>query len=313
MQPDTYPPLLDCWYLTGPTGSGKTEVGIELAERLGAEIVSLDSMALYRGMDIGTAKPTPEQRKRVPHHLVDILEPHESFSLAAYAEAAHRAASDIRSRGREVLFVGGTALYLKSLVRGLFVGPPADWTLRNRWQQAARTHPPEWLHNQLAQIDPESARRLHPNDSRRIIRALEVYETTGRRISELQRQFEVAHRAEECRVFVLQWPPGILRRRIDARVDRMFAAGLVAEVQRLLSASLPMGRTARQALGYREVLAHLEQGVPLERTIELVKVHTWQMARRQHTWFRSLSECRPVPLSAGCEPPTVAGQIAAMG
>jgi len=285
----------DCWYLTGPTASGKTEVGVALAERIGAEIVSMDSMALYRGMDLGTAKPLARQREAVPHHLVDVLEPHQEYSLARYLEAALRCIEEIRGRGREVLFVGGTPLYLKGLLRGIFEGPPADWQLRRQLEEEARSHAPGHLHGRLAGVDPAAAQRLHPNDTRRLIRALEVFLKTGRPISSLQQQFETGLKAGACRVFVLDWPREELARRIDRRVEAMFSAGLVDEVRQLLARPEPLSRTAAQALGYREVLDCLAGRVGLEQTIELVKLHTRQFAKRQRTWFRSLSECRFVP------------------
>jgi len=303
-------PALDCWFLTGATASGKTAVGVELARRIDAEIVSLDSMALYRGMDIGTAKPTAAERREVPHHLVDILDPDDQFSLAQYLDAALRSIDQIMARGREVLFVGGTPLYLKGLLRGIFQGPPADWDLRRRLARQAETEGPGSLHRRLAEVDPASADRLHPNDTRRLIRALEVYEKTGRPISELQRQFDIARPAGECRVFVIQWPTAQLNARIDRRVDRMFAACLVDEVRVLLGRPQPLSKTAAQALGYREVIQHLhgERGLP--ETIELVKTHTRRFAKRQRTWFRSLSECWFVPVEDPIDPARVARRIA---
>lgn len=302
-----FTPAIDCWFLTGPTAAGKSAVGVELAARIGAEIVSLDSMALYRGMDIGTAKPTAEERRRTAHHLIDILGPHEEYSLAQYVAAARRCIEEIKGRGREVLFVGGTPLYLKGLLRGIFEGPPADWDLRRRLQQEARQHGTESLHRRLAAVDPAAAARLHPNDARRLIRALEVFEKTGQPISRLQQQFEIGRPAAECRVFVLDWPREALHARIDARVDAMFAAGLVEEVRGLGNFSSPaLSRNARQAVGYREVIEHLEGQRGLPETVELVKQHTRQLAKRQGTWFRSLSECRfvaPVVQSQSSGPP----------
>lgn len=303
----------ECWFLTGPTASGKTSVGVALAERIGAEIVSLDSMALYRRMDIGTAKPTAAERGRVPHHLLDLIEPSEEFSLAQYLEAADCAIRDIRSRGRQVLFVGGTPLYLKGLLRGIFEGPPADWDLRRRLEQEGETNGPGWLHRRLAAVDPVAAERLHANDTRRLIRALEVYEKTGRPISQWQEQFDIGRAADQCRVFVLEWPREQLGKRINARVDAMFREGLVDEVRGLVAGSGRLSRTASQALGYREVLDHLAGRKSLAETIELVKLHTRQFAKRQGTWFRSLSECRPVPVSDPLEPDLLASQIAAVG
>ncbi len=337
-------PTLDCWYLTGPTAGGKTGVGVALARMLNAEIISLDSMALYRGMDIGTAKPSREERLAVPHHLVDVLDCDQEFSLAQYVETAQRQVEAIRGRGREVLFVGGTPLYLKGLLRGIFRGPPADWELRHRLEAEAGQSPPGFLHRRLAEIDPAAAARLHPNDTRRLIRAIEVYEKTGRPISRWQQQFEIGQPAESCRVFVLDWDRQKLYARIDRRVDAMFAAGLVDEVRRLLDAPKRLSKTARQALGYREVIEYLsgERGQApfvrgtrragtdrrlvaargacplfpprsLTQTVELVKVHTRQFAKRQQTWFRSLSECRPVSVTEQSPPEEIARQIAESG
>lgn len=302
-----------CWFLTGPTASGKTALSLRLAERLGAEIISLDSMALYRGMNIGTAKPAAEQRAAVPHHLIDLIEPHEEFSLARYLEAAEQIARDIRRRGREVLFVGGTPLYLKGLLRGVFEGPAADWDLRRTLETEEQRLGPGYLHARLAEVDPESAERLHPNDTRRLVRALEVHQKTGQPISRLQQQFERARSADQCRVFVLDWPREELHRRIDRRVEAMFAGGLVDEVRGLLARPGSLSRTARQAVGYREVIAHLEHSVPLDETVEQVKQHTRQFARRQMTWFRSLSECRLLPTADSAGPTELAETILRLG
>lgn len=295
---ESLPPLADSWFLTGPTAAGKTALGLELAERLNAEILSLDSMAVYRGLDIGTAKPTPVERRRVPHWLIDLVEPEEEFSVAQYVAAAEAAAAEVRSRGRDVLFVGGTPLYLKALLRGIFEGPPADWEFRRRMAEAAERHGQAWLHERLATVDPVAAGRLHPRDVRRVVRALEVFEATGRPISDWQRQFERAQPAAACRVFVLDWPRDELYARIEQRVDAMFRLGMVAEVSRLLAQGRHFGRTARQALGYREVLEHAGGERDLNETIELVKTRTRQFAKRQLTWFRSLSECRWLPMAS---------------
>ncbi|MCR4412424.1 MAG: tRNA (adenosine(37)-N6)-dimethylallyltransferase MiaA [Thermoguttaceae bacterium] len=304
-------PLDDCWFLSGPTASGKSAVGIALARSLDAEIVSMDSMALYRGMDLGTAKPTPDERAAVPHHLIDVVEPHQEYSLAEYVAAAHRAAASIRQRGRRVLFVGGTPLYLKALLRGIFEGPAADPELRRRLEDEERRFGPGHLHRRLAAVDPAAAARLHPNDTRRLVRALEVYEKTGRPISEYQVQFNAPRPAPPRHVFVLDWPRDELVLRIDRRVDAMFAAGLVDEVRRLAAGPLPLSRTARQALGYREVLEHLAGVRGLAETIDRVKIHTRQFAKRQSTWFRSLSECRFVPLRGELDPVRVAQRLCA--
>jgi tRNA dimethylallyltransferase len=296
--------------LTGPTAAGKTAVGLELARRMNAEIVSLDSMAVYRGMDIGTAKPNAEERRHVPHHLLDIVDPSEEFSVAQYLHAALAAAEDIESRGRLALFVGGTPLYLKALLRGLFEGPPADWPLRRRLAQIASSGS-QALHDRLREVDPTAAARLHPRDTRRLIRALEVHETTGRPISDWQREFNAPRPADTCRVFALDWPSDALRLRIDARVDAMFAAGLVDEVRGLTVDGHTLGRSASQAVGYREVLEHLSGARDLASTIALVKTRTHQFAKRQRTWFRGLAECRPVPVLSPLDATRMADELVA--
>jgi len=303
---------LDCWYLTGPTAGGKTQVGLELAGLIGAEIISLDSMALYRGMDIGTAKPTVDQQARVPHHLIDILEVDEEYSLSEYVDAAAVQIDEIRSRGREVLFVGGTPLYLKALLRGIFQGPPADWEFRKQVKEEVARVGTQPLHDRLMQVDPLSAARLHPNDVRRIIRALEVYKLTGRPISHMQTQFDEGRPADQCKVFVLDRPREILLRRIDQRVDGMIAEGLVDEVRKLMDRFPRFSRTASQAVGYREMMEHLRGHREFEDTVDLIKTRTRQFAKRQETWFRGLSECRRVPQQEGTDPADVARQIVAL-
>jgi tRNA dimethylallyltransferase len=260
-------------------------------------------------MDIGTAKPTAAERAQVPHHLLDLLDPTEDFSLANYRDAAQEKIADIRDRGREVLFVGGTPLYLKALLRGMFSGPPADWEFRQRIEEELQVVPLAALHDRLKSVDPLSAARLHPHDKRRIIRALEVHRQTGRPISHLQTHFEEGVPAESCRVFVLDWPRDILHRRINARVERMFADGLVDEVRGILQRHGRLGRTASQAVGYREVIEHLRGERDLAQTVEAVQARTRQFARRQLTWFRSLAECRLVARSEDLTAGEVAQRI----
>ena len=303
----------EAWFLTGPTAAGKSAVALELAKRIGAEIISLDSRAVYRGMDIGTAKPTLAERRAVPHHLIDIVEPEDEFSVAQYLAAARKAVDDIRGRGRQVLFVGGTPMYLKALLRGLFDGPTADPELRDELADLAQREGSARLHSILAEIDPAAAAKLHPNDTRRLIRAIEVHRRSGQPISGQQREFKLALPAEAGRVFVLDWPRATLHERINARVDAMFAAGLVEEVRGLLKQDGPIGRTAAQAVGYREVIAHLQTGGDLTETIELAKRRTRQFAKRQLTWFRSLSECRWLAAGDRFGPAVIAEQIAAIG
>jgi tRNA dimethylallyltransferase len=292
MTPD---PFRHALILTGPTGSGKTQLGLELAERLGAEIVSMDSMALYRGMDIGTAKPTPEERRRVPHHLVDVLDPWESASVAWWLERAAECCRDIERRGRRVLFVGGTPLYLKALLRGLFPGPPADEGLRRRLTEEAERAGPAALHARLSDVDPVSASRLHPHDLRRIIRALEVWELTGRPISAWQTQWteDGAPPTQPPRCLYLDPPRTELYACIDARVVRMMADGLLDEVRALRGLPRPLSREAAQALGYKELLDHLDGRLDLGQAVARIQARSRNFAKRQLTWFRHVPECRP--------------------
>jgi tRNA dimethylallyltransferase len=289
MTPDVFQ---DCWFLTGATAVGKTAVGIALAQQIGAEIISLDSMAIYRGMDIGTAKPTAIERAAVPHHLIDIVDPSDEFSVAQYVDAAAKTVADIRTRNKVPLFVGGTPLYLKSLLRGLFEGPPADWPLRNEIEADLAQVGQSALYERLVQVDPVAASQIHPHDTRRLIRALEVFRATGEPISHQQMQFEEGRPAEECRVFVLRRRREELHARIEGRVEAMIESGLVDEVDSLTSTGRNLGRTARQAVGYREALGFLSDEYDRDEMIARVKTRTRRFAKRQGTWFRSLSECR---------------------
>jgi tRNA dimethylallyltransferase len=291
-------PFVNALVLTGPTGSGKTGLGLELAERLNAEIVSMDSMALYRGLDVGTAKPTCEERRRILHHLIDVLDPWESASVAWWLERAIACCRAIESRGKRVLFVGGTPLYLKALLYGLFDGPPADPELRRRLTEEAEQVGCQILHERLAQRDPITAARLHPNDLRRIVRALEVWELTGRPISSWQQQWTAAGRcpspAAHHPVLCLDLPREELYARIDARVHQMIVAGLVEEVRALRQLPRPLSREAAQALGYREMVAYLDRQATLDETIARIQTRSRNFAKRQLSWFRHLPECRLV-------------------
>jgi tRNA dimethylallyltransferase len=287
-------PLHQAIYLTGPTASGKSAISLALAERLNAEIISLDSMAIFRGMDIGTAKPTLAERKFIQHHLIDILDPHEEFSVAQYRRRALETAEEIQNRGKVALFVGGTPLYLKTLLRGLYEGPPADWDFRSKLEERVAAYGIEVLHSDLQKVDPAAAKKIYPQDIRRVIRALEVFDQIGTPLSELQQEFNKPIPRESVRVFCFDWPRATLHTRINERVDQMFSGGLIEEVEHLLRQPNGLGRTARQAVGYHEVIEHLEEQVSLATTIEKVKAGTRQFAKRQCTWFRGLSECRMI-------------------
>jgi tRNA dimethylallyltransferase len=289
-------PLHRAVYLTGPTASGKSAVGVHLARLLDAEIIALDSMTLYRGMDIGTAKPTVEERGGVPHHLIDVLDPWESASVAEYRRRAEAVAREIEARGRRVLFVGGTALYLKALLRGLFDGPGAVPAIRVRLESEAEQEGASGLHRRLSRLDPSVAARVHPNDLRRIIRALEVIELTGIPLS--RQQCEHGRPApQETLVYALERPRAELYARINIRTGQMFKAGLVEEVRQLQSAPRPLSGVAAKAVGYREVIAMLAGEADLPETIDLVRTRSRQFAKRQATWFRGLVEVRPWPVS----------------
>jgi tRNA dimethylallyltransferase len=287
--------------LTGPTASGKSAAGLIVAERLGAEIVSMDSMALYRGMDIGTAKPSPAARTRVPHHLVDVLDPWESATLAWWLDRAAACCREIAARGRRVLFIGGTPLYLKALLRGLFEGPPADPALRRRLEE----QPGPALHARLTAADPAAANRIHPNDVRRLVRALEVLELTGRPISAWQQQFDRPRPRPRAPVW-LDLPRPALYDRINRRVEQMMAEGLLDEVRALAKLPRPLSRAARQALGYKELLDHLAGREPLAEAVTRIQARSRNFAKHQLTWFRGLAECRPLPI----DPDQPAEQVA---
>jgi tRNA dimethylallyltransferase len=283
--------------LTGPTASGKTALALDLAKRYDAEVISMDSMSLYRGMDIGTAKPTIEERRHVRHHLLDVLDPWQSSSVAWWLQQAAACCREIESRRKRVLFVGGTALYLKALLHGLFEGPPADETIRQELMREAVEAGSEALHKRLAKLDPVTAKRLHSNDIRRIIRALEVYQLTGRPISAWQQQWpskQANQQRTATQVHYLNVPRTELYARIDQRVRVMFKQGLLEEVQALLRLPYPLGKEARQALGYKEILDHFEGKFDLEETIGRIQTRSRQFAKRQMTWFRNIPECRPI-------------------
>ena len=287
---------LQCWYVTGATAGGKTKVGVELARLLNAEIVSLDSMAIYRGMNIGTAKASAHHQQLVPHHLIDMVDPVASFSVSQYLNRAIETMDDIRSRGKQVVFVGGTALYLKALLRGLFEGPPADWEFRKQIEAELANVDSVKLYERLQMVDPVAAHKLHHNDRRRIIRALEVYRLTGQPISHWQMEFDQATDPCQCRVFTLRHQRPVLHQRIEARVDWMFQNGLVQEVETLIERWGKLGHTAAQAVGYREVFQYLAGDMDLPEAIEKVRVRTRRFARHQETWFRGMQECRIIDL-----------------
>ena len=272
--------------LLGPTAVGKTEIAIELAQRLNAEIVSVDSRQIYRQMDIGTAKPTPEEQQAARHHLIDCVNISQSFSVADYQRLADTAITDIRNRGKRVLLVGGAGLYFRAVVDGLFEGPGADPILRKRLEGEAAQHGVDALHERLRACDPVSADRIHPNNIVRVVRALEVYELTGTPMSELQQQWHPEKQRYPFIAFCLTMQRAHLYRRIEQRVDVMLANGLIAEVEALLAAGYSRDTVALQSFGYRELIAYLDGECTYIEAVSQLKQNTRRFAKRQLTWFR---------------------------
>ncbi|MBI3874990.1 MAG: tRNA (adenosine(37)-N6)-dimethylallyltransferase MiaA [Verrucomicrobia bacterium] len=294
-------------FLAGPTAVGKSSVALVLAERIGGEIISVDSMQVYRGLDIGTAKPTADERARVRHHLIDVSELTEPFDAAAFVQLARAALADIQSRGRVPIFCGGTGLYFKAWLEGLGETPPADAKLRAELEAA----PLDELLRELEQRDPETFARIDRNNPRRVVRAVEVIRLTGRAFSAQRAEWKPEFRIQDSgfRIFCLAREASELRSRIAARVDAMFARGLVAETESLLARGLARNRTAMQALGYRQVVEHLHGERGLAETVGLVKTKTWQFARRQMTWFRHQLPVEWVELGEGLKLEAVAEEL----
>lgn len=293
----SHPPL---FMLLGCTGVGKSDVALLLAQQLRLEIVCVDSMQVYRRMDIGTAKPTAAMRAAVPHHLLDAVEPSEAFSAARFLDLADAAIADIRHRGRVPLVVAGTPFYLMSLIHGLFEGPSADPAFRAALRTRAADVGTLVLHAELSALDAEAAARIHPNDLFRIERALEVHHHTGRPISEFQRQWSGPTRYEFLGIGLRREREN-LAHRINARVRHMVESGLIDEVRALLAEPQPLSQQARAALGYAEIVAHLEGRFGLEEALEQIKVNTRRFAKSQRTWFRRFRTVQWVDV-AGDEP-----------
>ncbi len=285
MSPDERPPLL---VIVGPTASGKSRLALEVAEALGGEIVSADAFAVYRGMDIGTDKPTLEDRRRVRHHLVDVAEPSQVFSAGAFAEAASAAINEIGMRGRVPLVVGGTHFWIRALLQGLFPAPARDAELRDRLAERWRSDP-EAVRRDLEAVDPESARRIARNDRQRILRALEIFEITGVPLSQHWKHHETRP-LYNALMAAPRHSRADLYARIDARVERIFEAGLVAEVERILDSGVPCDAHALKAIGYREVVNMLRGGSDLETALDSTKRASRRFAKRQLTWLRGMDE-----------------------
>ncbi|HEU5396804.1 MAG TPA: tRNA (adenosine(37)-N6)-dimethylallyltransferase MiaA [Verrucomicrobiae bacterium] len=295
-------------FLAGPTAVGKSQIALALAEKIGGEIISVDSMQVYRGLDIGTAKPSPAERERVPHHLLDLCELDEPFDVARFIRLAKQATADIQSRNRVPLFCGGTGLYFKGYLSGLGEAPAANPELRAQLEAL----PFETLLHELRESDPAAYEKIDKQNPRRVIRAVEVIRVTGKKFSEQRANWKEENAAEPGEpLFCFRRAPDDLRQRMDRRVEEMFRRGLVAETEQLLSHGLEKNQTAMQAIGYRQVVEHLRGERSLADTIELVKIKTRQFAKRQLTWFRSQKNVRWVELPPGDAPEEVVKMILA--
>jgi len=272
--------------LTGATASGKGAVAHGLALRLGGEVVSMDSMKVFREMDVGTAKPSAERRAEIPYHLIDIADPRDEFSVGEYLRLALEAVEAIEARGRVPVFCGGTSLYLLALTGGLFRGPEANWEVRRELLEEARAGGLPALHAKLQTEDPAAAARIHPHDERRIIRALEVRRLTGRSLTDLWAGPSLRLAEGSYRLVGLRWEREVLYRRIDARVERMVEQGLFDEALRLRERPGGLGRTAAQCIGYKEILAGEGAGQARGEIVAAIQQRTRRFAKEQHTWFR---------------------------
>jgi len=283
-------------FIAGPTAAGKSAVALALAERMGGEIISVDSMQVYRGLDLGTAKPTKAERARVPHHLVDVCDLRERFDAAQFVRLAQRAAEEIQGRGQTPIFCGGTGFYFSALLDGLGEAPPADEGLR---AELAAT-PLDGLLTELQDRDPATFEKIDRKNPRRVVRAIEVIRLTGKKISDQRAPWEASRsRVHQAGLFCLTRAAEDLRHRIETRVDEMFARGLVAETHQLLGLGLAGNQNAMQAIGYRQVVEHLRGERGLGETIELVKIRTRQFAKRQLTWLRRHGQWRWWELKPG--------------
>ncbi len=274
--------------VVGPTGCGKTRLGVELAKRLDGEVVSCDSMQIYRGMTIGTAAPTENEMDGVPHHMVGVVGPEENYSVARYAEDAARCVDDIISRGRQPVVVGGTGLYLNALLAGHgFAGGDKDGKCRAELEERWEKQGGEAMYAELLRIDPETAGVLHRNDKKRILRALEIWRETGKTMAQHNAETkQIPPRYDSVRIGLAYEDREEMKRAIDARVDRMVEAGLFEEVQSLLAAGVPRSATAMQAIGYKEALSFFDGRATREEAAAEIKLRSRQYAKRQLTWLR---------------------------
>jgi tRNA dimethylallyltransferase len=273
--------------ILGVTAGGKGRLAFELAKKFDAEILSIDSMKVYRRMDIGTAKPSKEAQKQINYHLIDIIEPSESFSVDKFLTLAGQAVEEIESKRKPVIAVGGSAMYIKAMLYGIFEGPGTNDQIRRELKEKIALVSLEELHKELAAIDPQAADRIHRNDEKRIIRALEVYQLTGKPISSFQQQFDLPAPKGDWKIVGLRREKAEENRRINARVKKMLQLGLVDEVKSLLAEEKPLSLQARSAIGYAEIIDYLAGKETLEKAVEKIKINTRRFAKAQRTWFKT--------------------------
>jgi tRNA dimethylallyltransferase len=296
--------------ITGPTASGKTALAIALAQRLDTEILSVDSMQFYRGMEIGTAAPTPAERAQVPHHFVAFLDPREEMAAGRFEHLARTEIARINASGRPALLAGGSGLYLNAVIDGLFPGPARQPRIRARLKAEAAEKGNAWMMARLREVDPDYAGALtSENDLVRIVRALEVYELTGAPFSQLHRDHRAQAETLDARIFALDWDRETLYARIDRRVDQMIADGWIDEVQALIDAGLGPQIDRLKALGYREITAYLRNEQSLDEAIAATKQHHRRYAKRQLTWFRADSRIQWLEMNEGADPGAFANTI----
>lgn len=294
--------------ILGPTAGGKSEIALLLAERIGAEIVGADSRQIYRGLEVGTAAPSAADRTRAPHHMAAFLTPAETYSAGRYAREARAAVAEVEARGATALIVGGSGLYLRALLEGLFAGPERDDAVRAELASRLEAEGLEALRAELQRVDPEALRAIFPGDSVRVIRALEVYRLTGKPISALRR--ERRNEPTPARRYGIRWTRGALAGRIEERIRQQLRDGFLDEARALLEADLPPAAPGPQTLGYRELLRHLRGEGTLEEAVQTIALRTRQLAKRQETWFRRTEGVRWFDLETPAEFPAVAREIA---
>lgn len=285
------------YLIMGCTASGKSRLAFELAKRLDGEIISIDSMKVYKRMDIGTAKPSRQRLTEVPHHLIDVVEPWDYFGMGVFVEMVEPVIDRLRKEGRPIIAAGGTAMYIRALMEGIFDGPPTNPELRKELEAEAESLGSDALHQQLKMVDPDAADRIHANDLKRLVRALEVFKLTGKPISSFQNQFRSGNLKYPWTIIGLSREKESASRRMNARVKKMIEDGLVDEVRSLVDDPRGLSDQAAQAVGYAEIIKHFEGELTLDKAIEKIKINTRRFAKHQRTWYRSFANVNWIELT----------------